>query len=53
MLYSVRKIPISIRIDPLLKKAAEKSAKMENRSFTNLIETLLLESCRKNSIKVQ
>jgi hypothetical protein len=40
------KIAISIRLEPWLKKAAERVAREENRSLTNLIETLLLERCK-------
>jgi hypothetical protein len=46
-----KKIPVSIRITPELKAASEKVAKLENRSFTNLVETLLLERCKKHGIK--
>jgi hypothetical protein len=47
-----KKIPISIRIDPQLKAAAEKVAQREHRSFTNLIETMILERCQQHGIEV-
>jgi hypothetical protein len=47
-----RKIPSSIRLDPDVKAAAEKLAELQNRSLTNLIETLLREACQKHGIKI-
>jgi hypothetical protein len=47
----MKKVPLSVRIDPDLKAAAEKVAALEHRSITNLIETLLLERCQKHKIK--
>lgn len=47
-----KKIPVSLRLTPELKAAAEEAARKENRSFTNLVETLLIERCRKHGIKV-
>jgi hypothetical protein len=47
-----KKIPVSLRLSLKLKEAAEEVARRENRSFTNLIETLLLERCKKYGIKL-
>ncbi|MBV9490054.1 MAG: hypothetical protein JO069_10070 [Verrucomicrobia bacterium] len=47
-----KKVPVSIRITPELKAASERAARLENRSFTNLVETLLRERCRKHGIKL-
>jgi hypothetical protein len=44
---------MSIRIDSALKEAAQKVATLEHRSLTNLIEILLLERCKKHSVKVK
>ena len=48
-----KKIPISVRLDPEVKAGADKLAKMQNRTLTNLIETLLKEACQKHGIKAQ
>ncbi len=42
-----RKIPISVRLNPEVKACADKMAKKQNRTLTNLIETLLQEACQK------
>ena len=34
----MKKVPLSIRVDPGVKEAAEKAAKLEPLSFTNLID---------------
>ena len=34
-----------------MKSAADKLAALQNRTLTNLIETLLLEACQKQGIK--
>jgi antitoxin component of RelBE/YafQ-DinJ toxin-antitoxin module len=39
------KVPVSIRLDRKVKAAAEKMAKEQNRSLTNLIETMLAKAC--------
>ncbi len=36
------KVVVTAKIHPLLKKAVVKKAKTENRTFSNLVETLLL-----------
>jgi hypothetical protein len=46
-----KKIPISVRLSPEVKTAADKLAKLQNRTLTNLIETLLREACNKHGIK--
>ena len=38
---------VNLRIDPVLKAAAEKVAEAEHRSLTNLIEKLLTDYVRK------
>ena len=45
-----RKIPISIRLDPEVKADADKLAKLQHRSLSNLIEILLIEACDKHGI---
>jgi hypothetical protein len=47
-----RKIPSSIRLDPDVKAAADKLAALQNRTLTNLIETLLMKACQKHGIKI-
>ena len=46
------KQPLSIRIDEKVKKAALKLSKAQNRSLTNLIETLIREACQQHGIKI-
>ena len=41
------KKPLGIRLDPGLIAAAQEAARLENRTLTNLIETLLKERCGK------
>jgi hypothetical protein len=47
-----RKVMTTIRMDEKLKQAAQKSAKLQNRSLANLIEILLEQDCKKNGIKI-
>lgn len=47
-----KKIPSSIRLSPETKAAAHKLAELQNRSLTNLIETLLQEAFQKHGIKI-
>lgn len=47
-----RKVPLNLRIDPALKTAAEQAARMENRTLTNLIETLLMERCQHHGVSI-
>jgi hypothetical protein len=47
-----KKIPTSIRLSDETKAAAAKLAKLQNRTLTNLIETLLQEAFQKHGIKV-
>jgi hypothetical protein len=49
----MNRIPVSFRLEPKLKAAAEKVAKLENRSLTNLVETLLMERCKKHGIRIE
>lgn len=44
------KVPLGMRIDPDLKASAEQVAELENRTLTNLIETLLKERCERHEI---
>jgi len=39
------RVAVSIRLKPEVKAAAEKLAKGQNRTLTNLIETLLAKAC--------
>lgn len=39
---------LNLRIDPVLKAAAEKAAEADNRSVTSLIEKLLVDHCRRH-----
>lgn len=38
---------VSIRVDPTLKKMAERAAAQQHRSLSNLIEHLLIEHCER------
>jgi uncharacterized protein (DUF1778 family) len=38
---------INVRVRPDLKRLFQEAAECENRSQTNLLETLILEHCRK------
>jgi hypothetical protein len=48
----VPKISVTFKIEPGLKVAAQKVAKIEHRSLTNLVETVLHERCEKLGIRV-
>jgi hypothetical protein len=41
---------VNIRIDPVLKEAAERAAETERRTLTSLIEFLLTEHCRSRGV---
>jgi len=43
---------LTLRVDPVLKVAAEIAAKREHRSVTNLIEVLILRHCDQQGISV-
>jgi uncharacterized protein (DUF1778 family) len=43
---------VSFRLSRELKKLLERAAAMENRSQTNMLETLLLAHCKRNGIKL-
>ncbi len=49
---ATRKIPLALRVDPAIKAAVEIAAKLENRTVTNLIETLIVEHCRQRGIEI-
>jgi hypothetical protein len=42
------KVPLALRIDPVLKAAAEKAATDDRRSLTSLIESLLDQHLKTN-----
>ena len=42
------KVPLALRIDPILKAAAEKAATEDRRSLTSLIESLLDQHLKAN-----
>lgn len=48
---STKRISVSYRVSARFKKLLEVAAKRENRSQTNLLETLLLDFCRANKIE--
>ena len=48
-----QKIPTSIRLSAEAKARAEKLAKLENRSVSNWIETLINEAFQKHEIKTK
>ena len=48
-----KKNPTSIRLSPEMKSAADKLAALQNRSLSNLIETLLQEAFQKHGIKTE
>jgi hypothetical protein len=47
------KVLISVRLDAQVKKDAQKIAKLNNRSLSNLIESLLAAYCNDSSIKLE
>lgn len=48
---STKRISVSYRVSARFKELLEVAAKRENRSQTNLLETLLLDFCRANKIE--
>ncbi|CAJ2870811.1 Uncharacterised protein [Burkholderia pseudomallei] len=44
---------INVRVRPDLKRLLQEAAEYENRSQTNLLETLILDHCRKLGLVVQ
>lgn len=44
---------INVRVRPDLKRLLQEAAEHENRSQTNLLETLILDHCRKLGLVVQ
>jgi hypothetical protein len=46
------RVPMLIHLSPETKAAALKLADLQNRSLTNLIETLLQDACQKYGIKI-
>ena len=45
-------VSISFRVSPTFKTLLEAAAAQENRSLTNMLETLLLAHCDKHGLKV-
>jgi hypothetical protein len=45
-------VSVSFRVSPEFKALLEAAAQAERRSQTNMLETLLLEYCRKHGIQV-
>lgn len=45
-------VSVSFRVSPEFKALLEAAALQENRSQTNMLETLLLDHCRRNGIQV-
>lgn len=43
---------MTLRVDPIVKAAAERAAKNDRRSLTNFIETLVVDYCKKNRIDI-
>ena len=41
---------LTLRVEPMVKVAAEKAAEHEHRSLTNLIEVLILNYCKEQGI---
>jgi hypothetical protein len=39
-------VPMTIRVEPRIKAAAEAAAEHDQRSVTNLIEVLIVERCK-------
>lgn len=46
------KISVTFKLEPGLKAAAQRAAKHEHRSLTNLVETVLHERCALLGIKI-
>ncbi len=44
---------INVRVRPDLKRLLQEAAECENRSQTNLLETLILDHCRKLGLVMQ
>jgi len=45
-------VAVSFRVSPHFKKLLETAAASEHRSQTNMLETLLYDYCKRNSIEV-
>lgn len=43
---------MTLRVDPIVKGAAEVAAKIDRRSVTSLIEVLILQHCRQSGIEI-
>lgn len=46
-----KSVAVSFRVTPRFKRLLESAASQANRSQTNMLETLLFEHCRANSIE--
>ncbi|WP_074173559.1 hypothetical protein [Caballeronia calidae] len=47
-----KRISVSYRVSPRFKALLERAADRENRSQTNLLETLLFDFCRAKKIEI-
>lgn len=47
----VKTATLSVRLDPVIKAAAESAAVLERRSLTSLLEVLILNHCRTLGIR--
>ena len=45
-------VAVSFRVSPRFKQLLEAAAEREHRSQTNMLETLLYDHCKQNSIEV-
>ncbi len=48
---AAKTVSVSFRVSPQFKALLEAAALSEHRSQTNMLESLLLEHCRKNGIR--
>jgi len=46
------KVPMALRLDADVKAAAEELARRQNRSLTNLVETILRQQCEAIGVPV-
>jgi hypothetical protein len=45
-------VPVTIRVEPRIKAAAEAAAEQDQRSLTNFIEVLIVERCKALNIRM-
>lgn len=46
-----KNVPVSFRVTPRFKRLLEAAARRENRSQTNMLETLLFTYCREHRVE--